>query len=49
MIRFMRKLKAHAQTEEDLTYPTGLMTGRLWENDEFGVEGGDRFGLDRDC
>ena len=29
VIRFTRKLKAHARTEEDLTYPTVLMTGRL--------------------
>ena len=29
VIRFTRKLKAHAQTEEDLTYPTVLMIGKL--------------------
>jgi len=49
VIRFMRKLKAHARTEEDLTYPIVLMTGRLRENDQFGVEGGDQLGLDRNC
>ena len=29
VIRFTRKLKAHPRTEEDLTYPTVLMTGKL--------------------
>jgi uncharacterized protein YbjQ (UPF0145 family) len=29
VIRFARKLKAHARTEEDLTYPAVLMTGKL--------------------
>ena len=29
VIRFTRKLKAHARTEEDLTYPAVLMTGKL--------------------
>ncbi len=29
VIRFTRKLKAHARTEEALTYPTVLMTGKL--------------------
>lgn len=28
-IEFARKLKLHAKTEEDLTYPAVLMTGRL--------------------
>jgi len=29
VIRFTRELKAHARTEEALTYPTVLMTGKL--------------------
>lgn len=29
VIRFTRKLKAHARTEEDLTYPAVLMIGKL--------------------
>ena len=29
VIRFARRLTAHARTEEDLTYPTVLMTGKL--------------------
>lgn len=28
-IQFVRKLKLHAKTEEDLTYPTVLMSGKL--------------------
>ena len=31
VIRFTRKLKAHARTEEDLTYPAVLMVGQLLE------------------
>ena len=29
VIRFTRKLKAHARTEEDLTYPAVLMVGKF--------------------
>ncbi len=29
VVRFVERLKAHARTEEDLTYPTVLMAGRL--------------------
>lgn len=29
VIRFTRKLKSHAQTEEDLTYPAVLMVGKF--------------------
>jgi isochorismate hydrolase len=33
VIDFVRKLKLHAKTEEDLTYPTVLMTGKLLKQD----------------
>ena len=29
VVEFVRKLKLHAKTEEDLTYPAVLMTGKL--------------------
>jgi len=29
VIEFVRKLKLHAKTEEDLTYPAVLMAGKL--------------------
>jgi hypothetical protein len=32
-IDFVRKLKLHARTEEDLTYPAALMVGKLLKQD----------------
>jgi len=33
VIAFVRKLKLHARTEEDLTYPAALMVGKLLKQD----------------
>jgi hemerythrin superfamily protein len=33
VIDFVRKLKFHARTEEDLTYPAVLMVGKLLKQD----------------
>jgi hypothetical protein len=33
VVNFVRKLKLHAKTEEDLTYPAVLMAGKLLKQD----------------
>ena len=40
VVNFVRKLKVHARTEEDLTYPAVLMVGKLLKQDATGHTAG---------